>query len=383
MTRTNHQAHILAGLFVVAAVGDVKAQTNLTADIGPAVSVGWPTEDGKMYQVQTSQDLDIWNPLGPVLVGTGLHNTSYFPAGDPAAFYQIKELAGTATNRIVGLRSFLTGSSSIQPVGNSLDLSNIRVEAAGITLDDLVNARFVFDPINQLFRLSSYDVSSGVGVYREPYFAKDNTNALTMGCGTNVLQPGVNCNVSEVPAAGIQFYADLTVGHAPVLWFDNITVPVYLRVHGPSGVTNELILPDTTTFVYSTPWPALAAGRYYFDIVPVSSAPASFIFKFGNANPNLLGTLVHNTPVSVSLNFNHQYAKYRVNLTANQILSLSKPSSRTIRFTMLNALSEKAVSFVGLALNFRAPTTGVYYVFIDDANGTAGAGYSGMATISN
>jgi hypothetical protein len=148
-------------------------------------------------------------------------------------------------------------------------------------------------------------------------------------------------------------------------------------------VTNEIILPDTTTFIYSTPWPALTAGRYYFDIVPVYGNTANFLFKFGNANRNVLKPLVNGTFVSVSLAVNREYAKYSVNLNGNQILTLPQPTSRNIRFTVLNALSERVSGFTGLALNFRAPTSGTYYLFIDNATGATGTSYSGTATISN
>lgn len=329
--------------------------------------------------MQTSANLTTWSSIGPVLVGTGQTNNSYFPATSGAGYFRVQQLAGLATNRIVGLQQFLTGSASINALGDILDFSNLRVQASGIGFDDLVNARFVFDQTNQLFRLSGYVASPGVGVYSYPYFARDNTNLFTLTSGTNVLKQGLQHN-ETIGTTGLVFYADLAVGQAPVLQFASVTQPFYLREYMASGVTNEFIIPTAGSFW--SPLSVVTPGRYYFGIFPVNSNTVSFTFRFDNANCNTLKTAGKGTNVTASLDIYWEYAKYRVDLLANQILTVTQPVIQTTRFTLLNSKSETVARFAGLPLNFRAPATGSYYLFIDNETESTGVYYSGTVTIT-
>jgi hypothetical protein len=75
------------------------------------------------------------------------------------------------------------------------------------------------------------------------------------------------------------------------------------------------------------------------------------------------------------------YAKYKVNLNTNQLLSLPGPSDSNISFKLLNSSSVIAASVSGLPLDFQPMVAGTYYLFIYNQNGW-GSSYYGAVSIT-
>lgn len=358
------------------------AQSNVPVNIERAVGLTWLSQADRQYQVESSPDLKLWSAEGPILRGRSEQQTAFLPAVSPHTFYRVREISGIPQVWFPGLQELQTGSADVTAAGSTLDFTNLRLKADGIAFDDSVSAQFVFDPTNQTFRLNRYSVAQGVGVATGHYFAKDNPAALTFQSGATTLLEDNNYNV-QIPAAGLKIHARLSTGRAVVLWFDDISAPVYQVVTRPERPETETILPKSSAAIYSEPIAASVEGDYQIELRPVDGTPATCRMSFHDANRNTLQTAGNGKYISVALTKLFEYHKFRVVLTADQVLSVSKPADNSIRLTLIDDRSAKAGTFTGLPLNFRAPRDGSYYLFIDHQRGNTDSGYNGTVSISD
>jgi hypothetical protein len=374
---------LLAGAWFVAETPSIAAVSPAPA-VHRAVGVAWSTEDGHQYQVEATSDLRTWGPVGPVITGDGHTRVHYADAEHPGTFYRVQVLPGVSPKWFPGLQELLTDSAVIRGTGRTLQLRNLRLNSESVSFEDLVHANFEFDPATQSFQLGSYTVSRGVGVYLEPYFARDNGTEIRMTSGSTEYREETTYSRVTIPAAGLRLTTQLGVGQAPVFWFGGLSGDVYLRrIEDPQGETSETIVPATSGQINSAPLPVTMAGRHVWEIVPVGGNSVSTQFWFHNANRNPIQALGHGQRFSGRLEANREYFKYAINLARNQVLTASKPSLARLRLTLLTPKSTKAASFVGLPLSHRAAEAGTYYLFVDHADGARGVDFSGTITIGN
>lgn len=375
-SRASHTVAIIAAC-LCALAGQLPAQNTNHASIFRAVGVSWDTSDSKLYQVQSSLDRQGWQPATGVISGTGTSNTLFFPSSNPEQYFRVIDVPGVATNRFQGLQELLLASASVTAAGNSLLMSNLRVRSSGISLEDSVKASFIFDPASQSFKLNSYAVSPGVGVFNDIFFAKDNITPILLRLGDQSFPEGqpINANTDGTE----EVFADLTIAHAPVLEFGSPDDVFTLFIKGPDGELPPMIVPASLSS-FRAPLPILQSGRYVFSFRPNNKPKVKFTFAFHNANSAIQADLKDGDLFDRSFSRNWQYAKARVMLKVNESLFLPQPSSPKARLVLLNEKSQNVAQYDGLPLNYRATATGVYYLFLGSIDGSP-VRYTGRISI--
>jgi hypothetical protein len=359
---------------------DARAGTNsLQIQTNPAVEVKWPGTNSALYQVYTSTNMVQWTPYGQPVAGVGGSNISVaYPLGNVnAAFFMVDQLPG-----FLGLTNLELGAASVTVGSNGFGLSNLRVGSASTTLNDYISANFTFDMTYQVFRLTNYTVSPGVGVYNPPFFANNNTNAIYLYQTTNNL---LNSDTEYyITTQGNAYYMDLTVGQTLSFLQQNSTVSYQFEFIDPNTNVLDNGIYSAGEGVITAMLPITTPGRYLVKFTPynTSATNVSLDVTFLNANGRLLTTISNGSAISLNFANNlRDYAKFQVTLNTNQLLTLPVPSDSNVAFKILNSASANVLNLVGLPVNFQPQTADTYYLFIYNQNGW-GSSYSGTVGIS-
>jgi hypothetical protein len=306
----------------------------------------------------------------------------------PNASFRVQEFPPDTTKRLVNLSDFYLDAASVSSSGSALTIRNLRALSAQSTFEDYFKGTFQFDFGKQRFELTSLLQITNLGVFATRgdyhYSAKDVPSAVTM---TNALGAvyAMDTKHSGI-STGQVLYMPLQSGQLVSFYFQNITGPFNFKVKDPFGnQTVNYYISAGAGFVY---WLAIVgpeSGVYQVQFVPATGSSISLTNSFLNGNRRAVTTLTNGTIINVSPAFRANfvdYAKFKVNLSQGQILTMPAGSS-TLYFTAVNSRSravwEQATG--GLAY-FQAPATDTYYIFVDNHWAGSDITYSGTVSIS-
>lgn len=357
----------LGGMFILGTTPFANC-ADVPFELHPALQLSWPGEQGRQYQLYKSTDLSDWQPLSSAIPGNGGVNTFAVETDtQPQGSFRLAQLDEPLTNVFVGLQHVWWNPAFMAKTQTGLNFFNLRLQSDSISPADMVTAIYAFHTPSQAFRLSSYTVLPGVGVYNNPYFARDNTNAVVI-LQTNGQQM-VEGKSYSMYADGRELYMDLSLGHAISFSIQPVSGNFEMTFSGPNGevIDDFLMSAPVLTGEYAVFHP----GRYTLRLSPYRSSPPFVSFSFRNANRRVLAPISDGSTISVSLANGRDYAKYWVDLLTNQILSVNFvgfSGSGSVRLTLLNSNSEIEISTLS-NLKFQPSAAGRYYLFIDNNRG--------------
>jgi N-acetyl-anhydromuramyl-L-alanine amidase AmpD len=346
----------------------------LDLTVNRAVQVSWPSQDAKQYQIYSSQDLTRWFPDGEPVIGDGRGLKLAFDVSQSLQYFKVEQIPGSAPNRVQALSEISLDAALLSSSGLGFWASNARMKSALTGLDDLVDAYFVFDAAAQVFRLDYFNFAKGVGIYNNPYFAKDVTPAVFLYKDLS-LKKAMD-QTHTITTTGEAYYMDLEVGYVISFSLTQANDDYTFSITGPDGGVIEKFIGSRGVGVITGATPARKAGRYIVRISPFKDPTVTLNVYFLNANRQSLTTIANNSFVSVTLKSNiRDYAKFKLYLKQGDLLSLDQPDSN-IRLTLLNSSSVKISANEGLPFKTSAPTEGYYYLFIDNLKGWGGSYFS-------
>lgn len=336
--------------------------------IAPAVEISWSSEPNRMYQVEAADNLvaPVWTEAGSPVAGTGATVRQVLYRGDANhAFFRVMELDGTVANWLAGLTELDFRPSAIVAQDGGIRAEGVRVNAIGITPEDLVTTRFQFDLETQSLKLVHYSVVPRIGVFYDRFFARNAGTQLQGLVGRETLPEYTWLTAS---GTNIVLKVDLAPGH---VFNYGVTQPSRehsVELLGPDGerIKYSIMAADSTYREFGQP--ILRGGSYQVRIRPRSSSSPlpsmSCRLFFANSNASRLQELADGAWISTLLRQNtHDYDKYRVRLNRGQVLRMARPDAG-IGILVLNSSSEKLSDLVGLPLIFEAPKEDTYYVFV-------------------
>lgn len=386
---TSRLSGLLLGLAFAWALIVSPLRSQPVLSVAPAVEVSWPSLPNRLYQVWASDSLTtpVWTEAGAPVVGTGAEIRRMLLRGDAShRFFRVQELEGTVTNWLAGLTELDLRPAKLTAQAGGLLAEGVRVTAAGISLDDLVTARFQFDLESQSLRLVQYQVVPQIGVFNDRFFARNvplhpvgRTNGVAITPFANHSLFGTNITVD----------LDLEIGQVLNFALWDQTLEYSAELLDPDGQRQWFSIGAANNAIVADGFPILRSGTYQIRIRPRSTHPGAAMsckFFFANNNPVNLQSAAHGATLQATLrDSTHDYAKYSMTLAQGQIVRL-QPAVGTagVGFVILNARSQKLVDLKQLPLIFEAPASGTYYLFIYKITAAAGPlNYSGTLTIGN
>ncbi|MGD0539206.1 MAG: CHAP domain-containing protein [Verrucomicrobiota bacterium] len=344
-----------------------------------AVQISFPSEDGKLYQLYVSQDLKTWTAYDQPVTGNGGQMSLPFTADKGTQYWKVQQVPGNATDRIPGLSDLNLAGAVFTPSDSGFSVADMRANSSVSTLNDLIRADFTFDSASQVFRLATFDIAGEIGVFHDPYFAKDVAPDIFL---YKTLDSQMSMDSTyHLTSSGESYYMDLSVGDVVSFLIQAMNDDMTLKISGPDGdeILNEIVSANAITGAKAI----LKTGRYTVQFIPVNNSTVSFSVYFLNANRKSLATIINGSVINVSFDNNiRDYGKYVVSLQARDLLSLDQPSDNNIELTLLSFSSELLAQDIGLPLKYIAKEAGNYYVFIDNQNGWGGS-YYGTVSIKH
>jgi N-acetyl-anhydromuramyl-L-alanine amidase AmpD len=346
----------------------------LDLTVNKAVQVNWPSQDAKQYQIYSSQDLIRWLPYGEPVIGDGRTLKLAFDVSKSLQYFKVEQISGAAPNRIGALSEISLDAALLSSSGSGFWASSARMKSGVTSFDDLVDAYFVFDAAAQVFRLNYFNIAKGVGIYNNPYFAKDVTPAVSLY--KDVSSKKEMDQKYTITSSGENYYMDLEVGHVISFNLDQSDDDFTFSITGPDGNVINHFIGTRGVGVISGANPILKTGRYIVRFIPFKNPTVTLSVYFLNANRQNLTTIANNSFMNVSLkNAIRDYAKFKLYLKQGDLFSLEQPDS-DIRFTLLSSSSVKVFDSIGLPWKILAPSEGYYYLFIDNLKGWGGSYFS-------
>lgn len=350
--------------------------------IARAVQVSWPTQDGKLYQVSSSSDLNTWMPFGDPLVGHGVPILLTFETEEASIFYRAEELPGQAADRIPGITRLNLSASNVDGRSSNFSVRNMRVASDVTTLEDAIDAEFVFDTTEQVFRLVSYDVAEDLGVFNDrssPYFAKDVSPDIYLYKSAGALMEMDQTHT--ITSVGEDYYMYLEAGHVISFLITDSSDEIRMSVSDDAGdeLWSSILLEDVGVITGAVG--IRKPGRYTIRFTPRNDVSVNLNVRFLNANRQPLVMVENGSFLNVTFKESiRDYAKFKIHLNKDDILHLEDPSDSNIRFTIVHSSSVRVDSSQGLPLKYQAWGESDYYIFIDNRNGWGG-GYSGFVSV--
>ena len=265
--------------------------------------------------------------------------------------------------------------------GNTLTMDNMRLKSNQTDLNDYVRGTFRFDRDKLTFKPTNFKIYENVGVFSDWYFARDVAKPMVAKRGGEIYQAETNYQISGTAV----FKLDLVVGHVFTCLIQNPSKEYLMELLDPDGKVIDSGRGELGGGVISGKIPILRAGTYLFKLRPTDASNAiSYSWTFANSNRQSLETFKNGSNFSFGFLTNlFDYGKMRIRLEKGEILRLPAPSSDLIDVKILNSKSVvvNEVS-AGLPSIYKAPETGLYYVFCNNKNGWGGS-YSGTVNITD
>lgn len=341
------------------------------AAIAEAVEVHWPSLPNRLYQVRAanSPTSTVWTPVGEPVVGTGAEVRRILRRADALhRFFRVEELPGTVTNWLAGLTELDFRPARLEPQAGGLIAEGLRVNAAGISTDDFVTARFQFDEVTQSLRLLHYEVVPEVGVFSGRFFARDVGTPPVEASADGVTFTTIPIHTAvPITGPGIVLRTALEIGHVLSVALADQSREYTLEIINPSGQRILQFSGAPNTPIYSSGIPILQPGVYQIRVRPLNAATGTSMqtsVLVANSNNTALRSAAHGSPINVSLrSATHDYAKLSLDLSRGQTVRLPAPHPG-IGFLVLNARSQNLAETMGLPLIFETPDDGRYFLFV-------------------
>jgi hypothetical protein len=257
---------------------------------------------------------------------------------------------------------------------------NMRIKSNQTSLADYLRIAYSFNLADQRFKPTQIVKFVNIGTCNPPYFVTNVPPNITMTYGSNKLSMGKNYSMTTTTSS--VFTMNLVAADVISFLFENQTDDYRFTVVDPYG---EAVIDETfqeNTGVITQPIPILANGQYKIMVRPLNSSSLSFSMTFLNANRQALQSLSNGSYINDSFYSDLQdYAKYAIKLAKGKVLGITQPSDSHIQFTLMNSNGGIVAAPTGLPLLYVTPTSGTYYLFIDNNYGWGGT-YSGTVTIN-
>jgi hypothetical protein len=297
--------------------------------------------------------------------GTGGEVRKVLLSGDAKhRFFRVVTLAGSVTNWLPGLSAFDLRPARLTAQAGGLLAEGVRVTGAGISSEDLVIARFEFDPESQSLRLAHYQVVPNVGVYTDRFFARNVPLYPPVSSGGNAIP---DYTWHALSGTNITINLGLEVGHVFNFGLRNQSREYTLEVLGPDGPLLSPFNGAPNMFIVEDGIPVLKTGLHQIRIRP-RAAPAgtsvSCQFYFANNNCTTLTRVGNGDYVYAALRQNtHDYAKYWMALKLGQVVRLPAPPLG-VGFEVVDSHSRVLARITGLDLIFDVPADDIYFLFV-------------------
>lgn len=279
----------------------------------------------------------------------------------------------------------LTNATSYIMDGVTTDVSptsetiyNMRIQSDHTSLSDYLEITYGFHLSDQKFQPTQILKYTNIGTANPPYFVKNVTPAITLKAGSSTLNMGTGYSLTTTPSSS--FTMSLAAGDVLSFDFANATDDYQFTLVDPYGRSTSGSVSRQTSVLVG-PIPILAAGTYQVLVRPINNSSMTFSMAFLNGNRQTMQSRTNGSTISSSfLNGFNDYAKYSIALTKGQYLSLPQPSNSEIRLTLLNSRGAIAQSDLGVPMLYQAPSSGTYYLFIENQIAWGGS-YTGKVTI--
>jgi hypothetical protein len=195
---------------------------------------------------------------------------------------------------------------------------------------------------------------------------------------------GPNQEHSITATANDQFTMSLQAGtvFAYRLRYPSDDFILYITEPDGSQYEKSIIYKKGSSWV-SFNYAILRPGIYTFRFVPQNNPKLTLRFGFTNQNRTVLTDVASGSSISVALSsWGYQYAKYRIQLKAGDLLSLTRPSDSDITIYLIDYNSNPITWVHGGPLNYKVNFAGIYYLFVGKTDPWSGANYNGAVTVS-
>jgi hypothetical protein len=263
----------------------------------------------------------------------------------------------------------------------SLEIDGVHATGDGSSLNDALNLNYRFDLKTLDFKFLSKTVYKNIGVYNEDFMAVNVTPLQPTGkFGNSTLQAGSSYNITNSNGK-TPFVYNLKVGHVMSWYITNLSVDSTFKFDGPSA-SQSFIVPRGAGGITNA-IEILKPGRYTLKVAPIGASSTNYSITAWNANNRPLTSISNGSTISVSFRDNlHDYAKYKIELKAGQILRLPGGSSE-IQFVLLTDIGEKVAEYTGVPFAYEASKAGPYYLFIRNSDSFGGSYFGGVSVASS
>lgn len=276
--------------------------------------------------------------------------------------------------------SYIMDGIATEVASNQQRVYNMRIKSDQTSLADYLRIKYSFSLSTQKFVPTEIVKYGNIGVYNQPYFAKNVPSDITMTYGTQTLSMGQSYYLTST--ASNVYTMKLTAGDVVSFTLSNQTDQYRIKVINPYGEIVFQAALDSYSGVITNAIPILASGTYKVKFEPLNNSAFSFNMTFLNANRTNLAALSSGDALSCSFYTNlRDYAKYAIDLVKGQKLTVTKAYNSDISFSLLNSRNAVVAKVQGLPMLYEAPVSGRYYLFIDNSKGWGGS-YSGSISIN-
>jgi hypothetical protein len=267
--------------------------------------------------------------------------------------------------------------------GDLITLHNLRVLSDTTDFDDYLSINFVLDLETLRLIPVKLEITPDLGLYYrdEQLFSKDVLSDIFLRTSDGrTLAPDRLHTITAGPDD--EFFMALEVGTVLTLIYQAPTDDYELQIDQPDGnLYGKTLLrkgSSLTAFGHSI----LLAGIYRFRFIPQNDSAVTLQFGFTNNNRSSLHDMDSGNPIAVSLDgWGNEYAKYRLELDAGDLVEISDPADEDVWLYLLNSNSH-IVDTGGDEIFTRVSATGAYYLFVVNKDVNNGANYSGTLTIT-
>ncbi len=266
---------------------------------------------------------------------------------------------------------------------NVISLNNLRILSSTTTLNDYISISFLLDVgTMRLLPVSTY-IAKNLGIYVKqfPLFSRNVPPDIYLTTPTQTkLSP--NQEHSITATANDKFTMSLQAGTVFAYRVRYPSDDFILYITEPDGSQYE----KSTIYKKGSNWVSfnydiLRPGIYTFRFAPQHNPALTLRFGFTNQNRTTLTDVASGSSISVALSsWGYQYAKYRIQLRAGDLLSLTDPSG-PIKLYFIDSNSNP-ITWGDGPLNYKVNLAGVYYIFVGKTDPWSGANYNGTVTVT-
>jgi hypothetical protein len=267
--------------------------------------------------------------------------------------------------------------------GNLISLHNLRATSDTTDFDDYISVDFLMDMESLRLLPITVDISPNLGVYYrdEALFSKDVPRDIFMTTsGGNTLEPDELYTITAEPEHEPTMY--LEAGTVVAMKIVKPSDDFELQIESPDGKAWKNLYRANSSWTL-TNRSILKSGDYKFRFVPQNDSSVTLQFGFTNNNRTSLRDVILGDRISASLNgWGYEYAKYRLELNAGDLLEVSAPSDDDINLYLVDSNS-RSVSHTSRGEMFvRVSRDGSYYLFVVNGDYSSGSSYSGTVRIT-